>query len=138
MCIRDRLKRYAGLTVGACGSGVEVSKSDIEFRIPDTDNPEEFNEKVFWEKAMNTKLISIAHVHHQHGELFIAENGFCFGRSYIHDAMWLEGETFSITMKTLLAGYRVKPMLRPDQAVVSVYGVEYNNESAGVFEWKEL
>ena len=129
------LKRYAGLTVGACGEGVEVATSDIEFRIPESDNPEDYEEKSTWEQLLEVRLVSIAHVHHQHGELFIGSDGRCFGRSYIHDAMWFEGETFEVAVRNILKGIRAKPMLRPSQASVSIYGNEYNRESAELYDW---
>lgn len=129
------LKRYAKLTIGECGKGIEVATSDIEFRFPESDNPEDYEKKSIWEKLLNTKLISVAHVHQQHGELFVGSDGRCFGRSYIHDAMWLEGETFAIAVKNILTGIRAKPMLRPNQKSVSLYGVEYTRKSAEIYDW---
>jgi hypothetical protein len=89
-----------------------------------------------WSKLLRTDLIGVAEVHYRHGELFVAEDGRCFGRSNIHPAFYFEGSTIAEAVERQLLGRRAKPMLRPDQRLVTLYGVTYTEKSPELYrDW---
>jgi len=63
------LAQFGGLIVGKCGAGIECATSDVVFRTSQPDDSDD--EIAAWQRLLNTTLISIADVHHGHGELFI-------------------------------------------------------------------
>ena len=89
-----------------------------------------------WAGLLETRLVGIANIHHGHGEWYMAEDGRIFGRSCIHDAFWLAGLTFWEAVERSCFGRRVKPMLRPDQANVRLYGKLFTAESPEVYQYK--
>ncbi len=117
------LSQFGGLTVGKCGAGIECATSDIVFRAKPMDEGDD--EIAVWQSLLDTTLVSIAHVQHGHGDLFIGTDQRCFQRSYIQEAFCFEGHDFVTAAQNLLLGIRARPMLRPDQQVVTVYGVDY-------------
>lgn len=121
------LAQFGGLTVGKCEPGIECATSDIVFRASQMDEGD--NELAVWQRLLDTTLVSIGEVHHGHGELFLSADSRCFGRSHIHDAFYFEGEDFLTGIRNLLLGVRSRPMLRPDQDVVTMYGISYTSAS---------
>ena len=81
-------------------------------------------------------MVGIATVHHNHGDLFIDTIGRCFSISAVHDATSYEGASCGEAMRGLLRGIRCRPMLRPDQQSVSLYGDEFTANSPEVYEYK--
>ena len=125
------LARFGGLTVGRCGAGRECATSDIRFGpvVPaDPDIPR-------WEALLATTLIGVAEVHHSHGELYVDSSGRYYGLSGVHDAFYLEGLHFSEAVEGLLLGRRARPMLRPDQESVTLYGVDFTADHPGIYRW---
>ena len=103
------LNAFGGLTViPDSKSGEDCATSDVSFhhvanaQIADV-----------WSKLLNSTLIGVADFHSGHGELYVAADGRCFGASRIHDGFWLEGDSFSVAIESLLFGRRARPMLRP-------------------------
>jgi hypothetical protein len=78
----------------------------------------------------------VAEVHNRHGWLIIDEAGRCFGASKIHDAFYFEGQTFGEAVERLLLGRKARPMLRPDQHQVELYGATFNRGHPAIFEYR--
>ena len=127
------LARYDGLKVGECITGHDCATSDVFFRARPADDDDE--EIAGWQHLLNTRLVSIADVHHGHGELFVCSSGRLFLRSYVHDAFGFQGESFASGMENLLLGMQTRPMLRPGQQSVTMYGVKYTQESPELYKY---
>lgn len=82
-----------------------------------------------------TKLIEVAEVHNRHGLLVLDEAGRCFGASLIHDAFYFEGHNFGDALSRLLLGRKARPMLRPDQHEVDLYGETFARGHPAIFEY---
>ena len=55
--------------------------------------------------------------------------------SQIHDAFWFGGASFNEAIERMLLGRRSRPMLRPDQNVVQMYGEEIRADDPRVYKW---
>lgn len=124
------LSEFSGITVGNCGPGEECATSDVAFQFV-----EPADEAAVWSNLLRTVLVGIATVHHNHADLFVDSFGRYFSISAVHDATCFEGATFGETMRRLLCGIRCRPMLRPDQQSVTVYGDEFTADSPEVFDY---
>jgi hypothetical protein len=58
-----------------------------------------------------------------------------FGRSCIHDAFWLARESFAEAAERSLFGRRVRPLLRPDQSSVTLYGHLFTADSPQLYRY---
>jgi hypothetical protein len=125
------LAQFSGLTVGRCGAGEECARSDIRFCPVGPSEPEIST----WSGLLGTALIGIAEYHHAHGELYIDSQGRVFSLSLIHDAFSFEGDTFDEAVERLLLGRRARPMFRPDQESVMLYGERYRHEHPSVYHY---
>ena len=126
------LSAFSGLTVGKCGAGEQCGTSDVAFGFV-----ERGDEADVWSVLLQTVLVGIATVDHNHGDLFIDSTGRCFLISGVHDATCYEGASFSEAMRGLLRGLRCRPMLRPDQQSVTLYGDEFTADSPEVFDYSQ-
>jgi hypothetical protein len=118
---------------GPCGPGVECAAGDISFRTSPPDDDDE--EIAGWQQRLGSTLISVADVHHGHGELFVDSAGRCFGRSYVHDAFTFEGDSIAQAIENILLGIRARPLFRPDQTSVTLYGIDYAADDASVYRY---
>ena len=126
------LSEFGGLKVGQVGSGEQCATSDVAFGWVG-----EGDEHITtWNGLLNTILVGIAEVHHAHGELYMDMAGRCFGLSLMHDAFYFEGESIGEAMQRLLFGKRARPMLRPDQESITLYGVDYDINSPELYSYK--
>jgi hypothetical protein len=125
------LAKFGGLTVGRCGAGAECATSDIHFGAVGPADPD----IRIWNALLGTTLIGVAEVHHGHGELYVDSSGRYYGLSGVHDAFCFEGSTFSEAVEGLLLGRRARPMLRPDQGSVTLYGVDFTADHPGIFRY---
>lgn len=126
------LREFDGLRVGEMGDGVEVARSDIRFSSAlETDE----GVRDEWERLLRTKLVWIAEVQNAHSSLIMAESGECYGCSLVHDAFYFSGRTFGEATERILLGKRRRPMLRPDQNDVLLYGKTYYRGDPEVFEY---
>jgi len=123
------LKELGGLHVGRCGPGIECTTSDLKFGFCEPD--EEIGP--VWSELLGSELVTIAEVHHQHGWLLVDAAARCFGASQIHDAFYYEGPDFGVALERLLIGRRARPMLRPDQDQVELYGETFSRGHAAIF-----
>jgi hypothetical protein len=124
------LRSFDGLAIGSTGAGIECATSDIRFCPIEPDD-----EIITWNKLLGETLFGIAEFHHAHSELFIDTAGRCYGRSCVHDAFCFEGKTLFEAVERLLLGMRSRPMLRPDQVSLVLYGNTYNLESPEVYKY---
>jgi hypothetical protein len=116
----DILAAFGGLTVSRSedAEGEQCGIDDLAFAplFPDSSITET------WAGLLRTRLVGIANIHYGHGEWYVASDGRVFGRSCIHDAFWFSGDSFAEAAERSLLGRRVRPMLRPDQRVIDLYG----------------
>jgi hypothetical protein len=113
------LREFDGLRVGESGPGLEVARSDIRFSSTlETDECVRDN----WEQLLRTKLVWIAEVQNAHAALIMSASGQCYGCSLVHDAFFFTGRTLGEATERLLLGQRSRPMLRPEQNSVLLYG----------------
>jgi len=124
------LQEMGGLHVGEAGCGIECASGDLIFQF--CDDPEILS---MWSELLGSQLIGVAKVCHGHGLLLMDEAGRCFGASLIHDAFYFEGPNFGEALKGKLLGYRSRPMLRPDQHQVYLYGDTFVRGHPAIFEY---
>ena len=89
-----------------------------------------------WAGLLGTRLVGVADMHHGHGELYVAADGRCFGRSCVHDAFYFEGATFAEAAERAMLGRRSQPLLRPDQSSVTLYGIRFTTDSPEVYRYR--
>jgi hypothetical protein len=113
-------------------TGAECAPDDLAFRAlwPDKSITE------VWGRLLGTRLIGVADMHCGHGELYVAADGRCFGQSCVHDAFYFEGTSFAEAVERALLGRRVRPMLRPDQPSVTLYGVRFTADSPELYRYE--
>ena len=126
------LSKFGGLKVGQVGSGEQCATRDVLFGFI----YEDYEDIQIWNGLLGTTLMGIAEVHHSHGELYVDTAGRCFELSMIDDTFCFEGESFGNAMQGLLLGRRARPMLRPDQETVTLYGIEYNASSPELYKYR--
>ena len=127
----DVLQELGGLHIGRSEpGGIECARSDLEFRFCEADH--EIHST--WSELLRSQLVAVAEVHNRHGWLIVDEAGRCFGASQIHDAFYFEGQTFGEAVERLLLGRKARPMLRPDQHQVDLYGVTFARGDPAIFD----
>jgi hypothetical protein len=112
--------------------GEECAPDDLAFQFLE---PDESIIEV-WGGLLSTRLVGVAEVHGSHGELYVAADGRCFGRSLMHDAFYYEGASFAEAVERSLLGKRSRPMLRPDQSSVTLYGIHFTTDSPEVYRYR--
>jgi SUKH-3 immunity protein len=123
------LAEFGGLTVDPPEEGGPYSISFRELW------PDESILRV-WAGLLDTRLIGIADLGDAHGELYAAADGRIFGRSCMHDAFWFEGDSFFAAVERSLSGRRHRPLLRPDQSSVTLYGIRFTDDSPEVYRYR--
>lgn len=128
------LAEFGGLTVAPPEGldGEECPLDDLVFRESHRADPMADG----WENLLGTRLISVAEIHYGHAEWHVASDGRVFGRSRMHDAFWLAGLSFGEAVEQSLLGRRVKPMLRPDQSSVKLYGAWFTADSPELYRYR--
>jgi SUKH-3 immunity protein len=127
------LAAFGGLTVTPDReAGEECASDDLAFRelSPDVSIIE------VWAGLLGTRLVGVAEMHRGHGELYVATDGRCFGRSCVHDAFYFEGVSFAEAAERALFGRRSRPLLRPDQSSVTLYGDHFTADSTEVYRYR--
>jgi hypothetical protein len=112
--------------------GEECAPDDFVFRelFPDE------SITVVWAGLIGTRLVGVAHMHYGHGELYIAADGRCFGRSCVHDAFYFKGTSFAEAAERAMLGRRSRPLLRPNQSSVMAYGKRFTPDSPEVYRYR--
>ena len=127
------LQEVGGLHVGRSElGGIECARSDLEFCFCDADH----DILSTWSELLRSRLIEVAEVHNRHGWLIVDEAGRYFGASKIHDAFYFEGQTFGEAMERLLLGRKARPMLRPDQHEVDLYGATFARGHPAISDYR--
>lgn len=125
------LQEVGGLHIGRSElGGIECARSDLAFCFCEADH----EILSTWSELLRSQLIGVAEVHNRHGWLIVDEVGRCFGASQIHDAFYFEGQTFGEAVERLLLGRKARPMLRPDQHQVDLYGVTFARGHPAIFD----
>lgn len=124
------LSQFCGLHVGTCGPGEECATSDVKFMAFDSDP-----DIADWEILAGTKLVGVAKVHHSHGEMYLADDGRYFHFSDVDGEMCYLAASFGEAMAYLLLGRRVRPMLRPGQQSITIYGEEISREDPHIYHY---
>jgi hypothetical protein len=124
------LAELGGLHIGKIGPGIECATSHLRFAFCDAD--EDYG--LCWSGLLASKLIAFAETGNGHGWLFVDEGGRVFGGSQAHDAFYFEGDNFAVAAERLLLGRRARPMLKPDQEEIYIYGEKYTRGHPEVFE----
>jgi hypothetical protein len=88
-----------------------------------------------WSSLIASKLIALAEVGNCHGWLFVDEVGRFFGASQVHDAFYFEGNNFAEAAERLLLGQRARPMLKPDQDEIYLYGEKFTSGHPALFDY---
>ena len=122
------LATLSGLAVGRTGKGIECAASDIRFGFvpsrPDVSA---------WGDRLGTSLLGVAEYHNAHAELFVDTSSRCFGQSRIHDAFYFEGDPFWDAVARIIEGRRARPLLRPGQGAVRLYGHRFTADSPELY-----
>lgn len=126
------LKEFGGLHIGRCGQGIECATSDLEVGFCEPDQ----EVGPVWSELLGSQLVAVAEVHHRHGWLLVDEAGRCFGASQIHDAFYYVGPDFGVGLERLLIGRKTRPMLRPDQHEIDLYGEAFPRGHAAIFAYR--
>jgi hypothetical protein len=127
------LQEVGGLRVGRSGlGGIECARSDLEFCLCDIDQ----DILSTWRELLQSRLLGVAEVQNRHGWLLVDEAGRCFGASQIHDAFYFEGQTFGEAVERLLLGRKARPMLRPNQHQVDLYGATFARGHPAIFDYR--
>ena len=109
---QEILARYDGKTRGS-----------IEFGLI---NPDDMHEEVAtWQTLLGTRLIGLGLEDHGHAQLYVASDGRCFGSSEVHDAFFFHADSLKKFLRGQLLQKRSRPMLRPNQPSVDLYGIEF-------------
>jgi hypothetical protein len=88
-----------------------------------------------WGGLLGTRLVGIADVHNAHAELYLAADDRCFELSLMHDAFCYLGPSFAVAVEGMLLGQRARPMLRPDQPSVTLYGEQFTPDSPELYRY---
>ena len=134
------LANLGDLHLGETGQGEACTRSDLAFQwLIDCETSDEVEtlRVSAWQDLLRTRLVGIASVHHVHADLLMASDGRCFGMSLIHDAFWLEGLNLDEALVRLLVGQRCRPMLRPDQREVSMWGEHFTTDHPLVYDYQD-
>lgn len=127
------LTQLNGLTVGECGTGEECASSDITFEC--YGDLQQDSTVLQWQQILSTTLVNIASVDHSHGALFMDSLGACYGMSLVHDAFWFDGNCFGVAAERILLGRKARPMLRPGQTTISLYGETYTADHPNIYHY---
>jgi len=86
-----------------------------------------------WSQTLRTELIGIGGGHNDHEQVFVDSAGRIFAASLIHDAFYFRGDSINDYLLGLMSGRRARPMLRPSQTTVMLYGVQYSRDDPEVY-----
>ena len=89
-----------------------------------------------WGGLLGLRLVGIADVHNAHAELYVAADGRCFESSCIHPAFYFRGASFAEAVEGMLLGQRARPMLRPGQESVTLYGERFTENSPELYRYR--
>jgi hypothetical protein len=127
------LSAFSGLRVGKDGAGRTCAAGSIAFGPLDAGQRDETIDD--WERLLRVTLVGIGDLSDGHGELWIASDHRCFGRSLIHDAFYFEGADFGGAVENILLGHRARPLIHPSQQEVTLYGEIYTRNHPETYDF---
>jgi len=90
-----------------------------------------------WGKLLGTQLIDVATTEDSYGALYVDNLGRHFGANCIdNDVFYFHGASFGKAMEVLLLGRRSRPLLRPDQERVALYGQVFARDHPGIYKYR--
>jgi SUKH-3 immunity protein of toxin-antitoxin system len=125
------LTEFGGLKIGQVGRGEECAKSALTFEYVES-NPA----IPAWADLLQSQLIGVAEIDNGHAELYVDASGRFFFASCIHDAFAFAGVSFGEAMECVLLGRRSKPMLRPDQSSIEMWGEVFTSDDPRVYTYR--
>ena len=120
---RAILARYDGKTRGPVEFGL-IKGDEVHDVLP------------IWERLLESRLIGIGLEENGHSQLYVASDGRCFGSSEVHDAFYFCADTLKQRLRMPILRQRSRPMLRPDQPSVDLYGIEFSTGDPEV-DWPD-
>lgn len=123
-----------GLRVGRMGIRPGQTSGELAFgyRSAEHDDPRVAE----WETLLSVRLVNIAEVDSGHAAMFMDGTGACYWNSIVHDAFAFMGDSLLEALEGFLVNRWLKAMLRPDQASVSMYGVNVTEGHPNVYDWR--
>ena len=100
------------------------TRGSIEFGLIGSDQIHE--QVVTWESLLETRLIGVGLEDHGHAQLYVASDGRFFGSSEIHDAFFFHADSLKQLFRAQMLNKRSRPMIRPDQGSVDLYGIQFS------------
>jgi hypothetical protein len=125
------LAEFGGLAVGQNGRGEECAKHALSFGYVEPDRA-----VLRWADLLQSRLIGVAEIEDGHAELYVDASGRWFFASCIHDAFAFEGSSFAEAVESELLGRRCKPMLRPDQSSIVMWGEVFTSDDPRVYTYR--
>jgi|SRR5271156_139029 len=126
------LIEFGGLRVGQIGRGEECATGDVVFQpLPGADTVVRL-----WCELLQTRLVGVAEVHNAHAEMYVGTDGSWYQVSSVDNETSYAGRSFGAAMERLLFGRRCLPMLRPDQAKVTMYGEVFSAHDSRVYKYR--
>ncbi len=125
------LTSLSGLHINAAKEGLYCATSDIDFEwVVDSD----MSDVRQWEHLLSTRLVGVAAVLEDLGALYVATDRRCFVEEYISPTFSYRG-SFAEAVEGLLLGRRARPMLRPDEDEVTLYGDTFTRASPELYRY---
>ena len=125
------LAEFGGLVVGQNGRGEECAKHSLSFGYLEPDRA-----VLRWADLLQSRLIGVAEIEDGDAELYVDASGRWFFASCIHDAFAFEGASFAEAVERELLGWRCKPMLRPDQSSIVMWGEVFTSDDPTVYSYR--
>ena len=145
-----RIEVPAGIPSGHPAESILASFGGLSLLRPDDEFPDdpiveiEFqslppHDKVVktWSNLLRSTVVGIGYGHSQHEKVYVDSRGRMYADSLMHDAFYLHGISLADCLHNLLIGARAKPMLRPDQPSVRLYGKLFTKNSPEVFRYED-
>jgi hypothetical protein len=127
------LAEFGALALGDTGAGEQCARCNVQFDLIAARD----ESAVRWAALLHTQLVGIGWTHNNHGELYMSEDGRVFENSVVHDAFCFLGANLSEALTRLLRGQKARPMLRPDQAEVRLYGDAFTAADPNLYQWQD-
>ncbi|MDZ4775417.1 MAG: SUKH-3 domain-containing protein [Alphaproteobacteria bacterium] len=128
------LSEFGTLALGDTGPGEQCARSDVQFDLILGGD----ENAARWAELLHTRLVGIGWTHNSHGELYMSEDGRVFENSIVHDAFCFLGADLAEALTRMHKGQRAKPMLRPEQAEIRLYGDAFGPGDPNLYDWQRL
>ncbi len=113
----------------------EEWSSDVYFQP--LDNNERAGVVAIWDDRLKLGLVGIAAYQQEHSYLWLSANGRYFSSSCVSDEFCFVADDFNQMLRTLIFGYRVKPLMPPNEETLDIYGVQLDHNDARLYNWDD-